>query len=80
MYIEITHIDWDLPDETDENGLPMTAKDYGLPTWDEVVTFEPDLEGIDGENLSDIIADYLSDIYGFTASDFNWYMVFGEKE
>ena len=37
------NIDWDITDEdVDDNGLPLTAKDLGLPAWDEEVIVELD--------------------------------------
>ena len=41
--VKVTNIDWDLSDcedSKDDNGLPVTAKDLGLPAWDEVVEIE----------------------------------------
>lgn len=58
MIFKVTHIEWDIEDEgRDDNGLPITAKDLGLPAYDEVVQVECDSE--------DDIADALSDEYGF---------------
>lgn len=64
MTYEVTKIDWDIEDEDrDDNGLPITAKDLGLPAYDEVVKVE-----CDGE---EDIADVLSDEYGYCVNSFS---------
>lgn len=68
----ISKIDWDIEDEErDDNNLPITAKDLGLPTFDE--TFEIDTDDMgwdledpnDQDEVSDVVSDWLSDEYGY---------------
>ena len=69
MKYRVSHIDWDINDEdlmdnfgstTDDNGLPYTAKDLGLPAWDdEVEVLCDDIEDV---------ADVLTDKYGWCIS------------
>ena len=64
MKYRVTKIDWDTTDEDrDDNDLPVTAKDLGLPTYDEFVEVECDSE--------EDIADALSDEYGFCVTSFS---------
>ena len=64
MKYRVTKIDWDTTDEDrDDNGLPVTAKDLGLPAYDESVEVECDSE--------EDIADALSDEYGFCVNSFS---------
>lgn len=64
MKYRVTKIDWDISDEDrDDNGLPVTAKDLGLPAYDEFVDVECDSE--------EDIADALSDEYGFCVNSFS---------
>jgi hypothetical protein len=64
MKYRVTKIDWDTTDEDrDDNGLPVTAKDLGLPAYDESVEVECD-------SVEDI-ADALSDEYGFCVNSFS---------
>ena len=72
MKYRVNHIDWDIGDEdlmenfgstTDDNGLPYTAKDLGLPAWDEEEVVECDSE--------EEIADAISDEHGWLVNGFN---------
>lgn len=78
MKVRCTHIDWDISDEdlldnfgdtVDRNGIPFTAKDLGLPTWNDVVEVEIEDDDWDAavENGEEncIVANELSDIYGW---------------
>ena len=73
MKFIVWHIDWDINDEdlmdnfgstTDDNGLPYTAKDLGLPAWDAEEIVECDSE--------DDIADTISDEYGWLVNGFEY--------
>ena len=85
MKIVAWNIDWDIEEEdieetfgslTDKNGQPYTAKDFGLPTWDEKVELEIDDD--DWDEFSDtgdednLICDQLSDKYGWLINSFRW--------
>lgn len=77
------NIDWDITDENDDseigpvddNGLPITPKDLGLPAWDEKVIVELDddeVEDVDEYEIADIICNKLSDEYGYLINSFKW--------
>ena len=86
MKLKVWNIEWDISDEdvedafgslTDDNGLPYTTKDFGIPTIDEVVEIEVDdndwdeVAGTPDED--EVVADALSDIYGWLVRDgFKW--------
>lgn len=69
---KITHIDWDIEDEgRDDNGLPITAKDLGLPAWDEEITATIVLD--DDKDPDEAITDWLSDTYGYCVNGASYY-------
>lgn len=87
MKVVCTHIDWDISEEdlvdnfgdtVDKDGLPYTAKDLGLPTWDEEVVLE--LDDDDWEDVSstgdedEFICNELSEEYNWLINSFSWEM------
>lgn len=63
-HIKVTNIDWDVNDEEDE----FTDKDLDLPGI--VILTLKDVN--DDDDMDDIIADRLSDKYGFCVNSFEW--------
>ena len=69
---KITHIDWDIEDEErDDDDLPLTAKDLGLPAWDETITAVIFVD--EGDDEQDAITDWLSDTYGYCVNSCSYY-------
>ena len=65
MKIKVTRIDWDV-DEEDEEALKDLPKSFTI----DVDLSEDDLE--DKDVAGEIIADAISDEYGFCMEDFTW--------
>lgn len=78
MKVRCTHIDWDITDEylkeifgstVNKDGLPYTAKDLKLPTYDEEVEIEIDDEewdaAVEDGEESYLVTNKLSDEYNW---------------
>lgn len=82
LTIEVSNINWDIDDDdiierfgslTNDNGLPYTSKDFGLPSniilqmskakYEEMVEEEPDIQ----DAMADYIEDRLANEYAFCA-------------
>ena len=85
MKIVCTNIDWDIEDEdleenfggtVDKNGLPYTAKDLGLPAWDDKVVVYIDDDDWnaceDDSEKSDMVCGELSENYGWLVNSCSW--------
>ena len=87
LTIEVSNINWDIDDDdiierfdslTDDNGLPYTSKDFGLPSnvilqmskakYEDMVEDGDD----DDETMEDYISDRLANEYDFCVTDFTW--------
>lgn len=64
--MKIKNIVWD----TEDNGEILSAEELGLPTEDEIL--DNDLEGLDDEEIGYVIADCLSDNFGYCVVSFEF--------
>ena len=76
MKYEISKIKWDIDEDYDDDGLPITAKDMGLPAYDSKLVIDTDKmeweldDPNDTEEVADMVSDWLSDVYGFCHDGF----------
>ena len=84
MKVKVWNIDWDVSDEDyeenfgrteDENGLPYTPKDLGLPAWDSEIELEIDPETDEEYDIGPAIDAALIVKYGFGAWDWDYEIV-----
>ena len=87
LTIEVSNIIWDIDDDniierfgslTDDNGLPYTSKDFGLPSgvviqmskaeYEDMVEEDPDIQ----EAMADYINDRLANEYDFCVTNSTW--------
>lgn len=73
MKIKVTRIDWDV-DEEDEDALKDLPKSFTM----DVDISEEELE--DEDMAGEIIADAISDEYGFCMEDFSWEPVYDDED
>lgn len=84
MKISCTNIEWDISDENviqefgslrDDNDIPYTAKDFGLPAWDRevIVTIsDNDWNSTDESDRTDLVCEELEAMYTWAVKGLHW--------
>lgn len=85
MKVKVWNIDWKVSDEDymekigaleDDDGLPYTPKDLGLPAWDSKIILEVEgPETDDDDDFRDSVDGALIAEYGFGARSWKYEMV-----
>lgn len=81
MKIVVSDVDWDVEDDMDELEISYdeAVKQFDLPTDSFIVEIDYELEDdVNGptdeefEEINDLVADAISDEYGFCVNNFSW--------